>query len=158
VTRAGRIGLLAGGDEIALVGPFTPSRAGSELAKLLGDAPAGPLPPKDVQAVLDAHEKVRDGVRSGALHSAHDIAEGGLAVAIAECCLAGGIGATVELDMDLFGECPGCAFVVSGAGLSDAGFDVIGRVGGDSLEIAGRLKVGLAELREVWEGGLSRFV
>ena len=33
----------------------------------------------------------------GALASAHDIAEGGLAVALAECCLAGGIGARVEL-------------------------------------------------------------
>ena len=72
----------------------------------------------DVQAVRDAHEAVRDGVRSGALHNAHDIAEGGLAVAIAECCIAGGIGASVELpaDLELFGEAPGRAFVVSGPG------------------------------------------
>ena len=37
-------------------------------------------------------------MRRGLLASAHDIAEGGLAVALAECCLAGGIGAEVELD------------------------------------------------------------
>ena len=36
-------------------------------------------------------------VRAGALRSAHDVAEGGLAVALAECCLAGGVGARVDL-------------------------------------------------------------
>ncbi len=38
------------------------------------------------------------GVRAGVLSSAHDIAEGGLAVALAECCLAGDRGATIALD------------------------------------------------------------
>ena len=40
---------------------------------------------------------IRDAVRAGALSSAHDIAEGGLATALAECCLAGGLGAEVVL-------------------------------------------------------------
>ena len=39
---------------------------------------------------------VREAVRAGALRSAHDIAEGGLAVALAECCIAGGLGAAVD--------------------------------------------------------------
>jgi len=152
--RSGRLGFLHEGDAIALVGPFMPTLAGSELSKLRGETPAGPLPPKDMQAVRDAQAKVRSGVRSGALHSAHDVAEGGLAVALAESCLAGGIGATVELP-DLFGECPGTGFVVSGPVEALAGFEIIGGVGGDALEVVGQLRVGLSELRAARETGLT---
>jgi phosphoribosylformylglycinamidine synthase II len=152
-SRPGRLGFAREGDQIALVGVFEPSRAGSELAKLQGQAPAGPLPFTDEQAVRDAHDQVRDAVRAGALHSAHDVAEGGLAVALAECCIAGGIGARVEVEVDLFGEAPGRAFIVSGPDLE--GWNVIGRVGGDELEIAGRLKLAVSDMREVWASGLE---
>ncbi len=94
--RAGRLGFATEGDVIALVGDFAPAAAGSELAKLRGEAIAGPLPSLDQQAVRDAHETVRVMVSSAALRSAHDIAEGGIAVALAECCIAGRIGATVD--------------------------------------------------------------
>ncbi len=155
-SKAGGLGFVREGDVIALVGAFEPSLAGSELAKLRGETPSGPLPSLYDGPARDAHSAVRDGVRSGALHSAHDIAEGGLAVALAECCLASGIGAEVELaeDFELFGEAPGRAFVVSGPSEELARFQVIGRVGGDSLEIAGRLKVALSGLRAARDGGL----
>ncbi len=52
----------------------------------------------DIAAVRSAQFAVRGAVRVGGLSSAHDIAEGGLAVALAECCLAGGLGAEVRLD------------------------------------------------------------
>jgi len=151
--RAGRLGFAQEGDEIAIVGSFAPARAGSELAKLEGEPPVGPLPFKEVQAVRDAHGAVRDGIRAGALHSAHDIAEGGLAVALAECCIAGGIGAKVATDVDLFGEDLGSAFVVSGPRLE--GLEVIGRVGGGQLEIEGRLALAVSALREARAGGLA---
>jgi phosphoribosylformylglycinamidine synthase len=106
-------------------------------------------------AVRDAHEAVRDGIRTGALHNAHDIAEGGVASALAECCLAGGIGATVSVDLELFGEAPGRAFVVSGPEEALAEWTVIGRVGGDELEISGQLKLPISTLREAWEVGLG---
>ena len=47
----------------------------------------------DLGELRALHAAVRQAVRSGALRSAHDVAEGGLAVALAECCLAGGLGA-----------------------------------------------------------------
>jgi phosphoribosylformylglycinamidine synthase len=156
--RAGRLGFVREGDAIALVGRFEPSRVGSEVAKLRGEAVAGALPPVDRQAVRDAHEDVRKLVRSRALHNAHDIAEGGLAVALAECCIAGGIGARVEAAVDLFGEAPGRAFVVSGPEEALAGLRIIGRVGGEELEIVGRLTVGVEQLRSVWSHGLTTFV
>jgi phosphoribosylformylglycinamidine synthase subunit PurL len=103
VRRAGRLGFARAGDAIAIVGPFEPSLEASELAKLWGWRLPDGLPPIDVAAVAGAQAAIRDAVRSGALSSAHDIAEGGVAVALAECCLAGEVGARVSLDMDLFG-------------------------------------------------------
>ena len=103
---AGRLGFLRAGDQIALVGPFRPSLAASELAKLLGQPLPDGLDRLDLDAVLAAHAAVRDAVRAGALSSAHDIAEGGLAVALAECCLAGSLGAQVELGEDLWEVLP----------------------------------------------------
>jgi len=128
--RAGRLGFARAGDTIALVGRFAPSPAASELSKLRGHALPDELPEIDVAAVRSAQFAVRGAVREGGLSSAHDIAEGGLAVALAECCLAGQLGAAVQLeslvsggggdDDDgedfmriLFGEAPG-GFVVSG--------------------------------------------
>ncbi len=97
VAKAGGLGFVREGDAIALVGPFSPSLSASELAKLRGEPLPLQLPPADLTAVLAAIEAVREAVRSGLLSSAHDVAEGGLAVALAECCLAGDVGARVDL-------------------------------------------------------------
>jgi phosphoribosylformylglycinamidine synthase len=104
--RAGRLGFQRAGDHIALLGPFRPSLAASELAKLLGEPLPDGLPAVDLDAVRGAQIAVREAVRAGTLSSAHDIAEGGLAVALAECCLAGSIGAEVELGQDLWAAIP----------------------------------------------------
>jgi phosphoribosylformylglycinamidine synthase len=160
-SRAGRLGFLRPGDAIGLVGPFAPSLAGSELAKLRGRPPTGPLPPVKATAVRDAHEAVRGGIRTEALHNAHDISEGGVAVALAECCVAGGVGARVELPegLELFGEAPGTGFVVSGAHEAVAAMGtVIGQVGGPALEIVGQLSVAVSELAAARDQGLAEFV
>jgi phosphoribosylformylglycinamidine synthase II len=158
--RAGRLAFAREGDAIALVGPFAPSLTGSELAKLLGDPPAGTLPSVDPPLVREAHQAVRDGVRSGAFRSAHDIAEGGIAVALAECCIAGGIGARVELPeyLHLFAEAPGQGFIVSGSAEALAEHPIIGRLGGSELEIAGELKLAVSELESARNGGLAELV
>jgi phosphoribosylformylglycinamidine synthase len=165
---AGRAGFATAGDRVALVGPFRPDLHGSELAKLGGTELPRRLPDFDVPAIRAAQSLVRDAVRAGLLASAHDIAEGGLAVALAESCLAGGLGARIDLDVSeltpghskllaaLFGESPG-GFVVSGSeqSLRSLGGAVavrlIGTVAGSALEIATgdeRLSVTLAELAE----------
>ncbi len=160
VRRAGRLGFAREGDAIALVGAFAPSPLASELAKLQGRPLPTELPELDLPAALAAIEVVRDAVRAGALSSAHDIAEGGLAVALAECCLAGGIGAQVSMqpqDVDierlLFGEASG-GFLLSGPEqalrkLTGVLVQIIGHVGGQSLRIAAgetALEATLAEM------------
>jgi len=114
--RAGRLGFQRAGDRVALLGPFSPSLSASELSKLHGAELPDGLPAFDLHAVAAAQAAVRAGVQSGLLSSAHDIAEGGLAVGLAECCLAGGLGAHVTLadasTEQLFGEAPG-GFILS---------------------------------------------
>ena len=85
-------------------------------------------------------------MRGGGLPTAHDVSEGGLACALAECCIAGGIGARVALDPGeaaLFGEGPGGVIVAGPREVVEAleGALVIGEVGGESLEIEGALSV-----------------
>ena len=99
VHRAGRLGFARAGDSIGLVGPFRPSLAAAELAKLRGEPLPDGLPEVDLPAAQAAQAAVREAVAAGLLASAHDIAEGGLAVALAECCLVGSTGATVELPL-----------------------------------------------------------
>jgi phosphoribosylformylglycinamidine synthase len=149
---APRSGFCAEGDAIAVCGAFSPAHDASELAKLRGEPLPNGLPEPDLAAVTVAHVGVREAARAGFLASAHDIAEGGVLVAIAECCLLGGIGATVDISQwEPFAEGPG-GFVVTGAGAdleSLPGATIVGTVGGDAL-IAGEDAWPLAELREAW--------
>jgi phosphoribosylformylglycinamidine synthase len=161
--RAGRLGFAREGDAIALITAesWAPSLAASELSKLRGEPIAGPLPSADLGELKALHAAVRQAVRVGALSSAHDVAEGGVATALAESCLAGELGAAVhglESEEDLFGEGPG-AFLVSGPAASLRAFGsaarVIGEVGGATLRIEGVLEIGLIELARSHEHGLS---
>ena len=161
--RAGRSGFLRAGDAVGFAGPFRPRLGGSELAKLRGEElPAG-LEPIDIAALRAAQEAIRDAVRSGDLCSAHDVAEGGFLVAVAESCLAGDVGCVLDLgptdDLEriLFGESPGAGFVVSGSkeALRRLGervdLDVFGTVAGDALDVTSgdeRIVATLDELRD----------
>lgn len=178
--RAGRLGFAEAGDAIAVVRAASPSLPASELAKLRGEPLPDGLPERDVQALRAAIELVRDAVRRGDVRSAHDVAEGGLAVALSEAALAGGLGATIDLtqvggstcqgkplDEQLFGEAPG-TFVLSGSrellerlaapdGVALA-VSIVGEVGGETLSIAhagGTLEWTLDELRTPRERGLA---
>ncbi len=168
--RAPGLGFAAG-DVVALVGPFAPSLAGSELAKQRGDLGPG-LPALPTDLVRAAIELVREGVRAGRLTSAHDVSDGGLACALAECAIAGGVGVRADLDpmvelrgmsgeSCLFGEGPG-GFVVAGeraaiedlaAAIGEAGAVVIGEAGGDRIEVSAaeaEIAADLADAERAW--------
>ena len=140
---------------------FEPALDGSELEKLRGGL-AGSLPPLDLAAHADALVRVRAAVRSGELPTAHDISEGGLACALAECCVAGGTRRVVSLSeasasaAELFGEGPGGVIVAGPPHVieSPRGAVVIGEVRGERLEIDGALSVPVAELRTAYEDAI----
>jgi len=159
--RAGRLGFASEGDAIALVGSLdSAAAAGSELAKLRGETVGGPLPRLDGVAAAEAHQRVRLLVNSGALNSAHDVSEGGLAVAIAESCIAGEVGARVTLPAGLnpFAEAPGRAFLVSGPEAALTGLPIIGRVGGDELKIDGLVDIAVSVMRDRRARGLAQYL
>jgi phosphoribosylformylglycinamidine synthase len=87
-TRAGLV--------VALAGRFRPSLAGSELEKLRGGLSDG-LPPVDLDAHAAAFAVIREAVRSGLVAAAHDVAEGGLGVALAEMAIPARIGVRADL-------------------------------------------------------------
>jgi phosphoribosylformylglycinamidine synthase subunit PurL len=161
------------GDHIALVGPFAPSLAGSELAKLRGELGNG-LPGNAIEPVALALALIRELVRDGAVRATHDIGDGGLACAVAEMAIGGGVGARLDLDplielrgcsgdTALFGEGPG-GFLIAAAGeeldalgelASNPGVDLLrlGRAEGEQLDIsAGEadLSVPLASAESAW--------
>ena len=156
------------GDAIALLGPFEPSLQGSELAKLRGELDAG-LSQPDVAAVARACATVREGVRSGKIASAHDVSDGGLACALAECAIGAGLGCQVDLqhlrergcspEEALFGEGSG-GFLLSGErekleALAGDGVEVLllGKVSGDAIEVAAgdrSLSLGLDVAGSAW--------
>ncbi len=163
-------GFVREGDAIAVCGPFEPSLSGSELAKQRGALEKG-LPTPDVAAVATTCAAVREAARGGRLSSAHDISDGGLACALAECSIGGGLGCRVDLaplpergasfEEALFGEGSG-GFVVSGepdALQSLAGAVLIGEVAGDRIEISGdgSLNLPVAAAASAWRSLGDRF-
>ncbi len=52
----------------------------------------------DFQLERRVQEACRQGIRQGWVNSAHDCAEGGIAVALAECCISGKLGAEINLE------------------------------------------------------------
>jgi phosphoribosylformylglycinamidine (FGAM) synthase-like enzyme len=153
----------AAGDAIGLLGPFAPTLHGTELAKQRGELDAG-LPEPNLASVAAACRIVRDGVRAGKVASAHDVSDGGLACALAEAAIGGGVGCRADLqdlrergcspEEALFGEGAG-GFLLSGerAALEELGAHIIGTVGGTKIEIAAgdrSLIVGLTDAAEAW--------
>jgi phosphoribosylformylglycinamidine synthase subunit PurL len=149
------------GHAIALVGPFEPSLAGSELEKLRGGL-ARSLPRVDLGAHARALASVREAARSGSLATVHDVSDGGLACALAECCIEGRIGARVTLAAAgaeaLFGEGPGGAVIAGPREAVEAveGARVIGEVGGTALEVDGELSLTLEQMTDAFEGAIPR--
>ncbi len=173
--RAAGTAFAGDGHAIALAGPFAPSLAGSELAKLRGELSLG-LPGVEIAAVGAAIAALREAVRSGAIASAHDVSDGGLACGLAESAIAGGLACRIDLDplveerggsgeTALFGEGPG-GFVISGEraeleALASEALPVllIGEVGGQTVEIEAAeqsLSVPLADAERAWRSLAQR--
>jgi phosphoribosylformylglycinamidine synthase len=168
------------GDVVALVGTLQGEVGGSEyLASEFGKE-AGRPPALDLAKEKAVQETVRRAVREGLLSSAHDCSDGGLAVALAECCMMhdapadgstpGYVGAAIRVpfparkDFVLFGE-DASRIVVSLPNTNarrfnelaqECGAPVIrlGVVGGDRLEIEGAVSVPVADLAKAWRDGI----
>ena len=158
------------GHEIALLGVCTGEAGGSEYLKAIFDKTAGMPPRLDMDREKAVQAAVREMVRQQVVASAHDCAEGGIAVALAECSLQGGLGAKVQvpgearMDLRLFAEDPSRVIVSYDpsqraeveriAKEAGAPLTVLGTVGGDSLAIEGAFDVKVAEMEKAFRCAL----
>jgi phosphoribosylformylglycinamidine synthase subunit PurL len=169
------------GDRIALLGPDTVSLGGSEWLWARHRRVAGRLAPLDLAVERAVQEACRAAIGARLLGSAHDCAEGGLAVTLAEACVTGPrrLGAEVALgpargpaDLMLFGEGPSRVLVSVKVARAQhfeqlmkefrVTWRFIGRVGGDRLRIRtderSLVDLELDRISGAWRGGFERHV
>ncbi|HSP94929.1 MAG TPA: phosphoribosylformylglycinamidine synthase subunit PurL [Thermoanaerobaculia bacterium] len=176
VGRHVRLPFARKGDTIALLGRTRDELGGSEFLRVIRGRDEGPCPEVDLAAEKRLIELLARLAEQGRLASAHDLSDGGLAVALAECAMSSGVGAEVALDSTLrpsallFGETAGRVLVAFGpdeeaAIRSEAErltvpFELAGRTGGERLRIATGGKVLLDEsvgaLKEIWANSFTR--
>ena len=125
IHRVCRSGWQEEGDWIYLLGRIDRATLGSsEYLAALHNLVAGAPPRVDFELERQVQATCRMGIRQGWIRSAHDCAEGGLTVALAEACLGRGFGASISLpsvtsrrwDEWLFGEVTACILVSISAG------------------------------------------
>ena len=88
--------LAEAGNTLLIVGDTDVEFAGSHLDKVRG-APNQPgVAPAPVPDAPATYRRLHAAIRAGLVESCHDVSEGGLAVAIAEMCIAGRLGATID--------------------------------------------------------------
>ena len=147
--------------------------SGSEYLELVHGLVAG-VPWIDLELETAVQQVCRELIRARVVKSAHDCSDGGLAVALAECCIQGGTGfyggptVSGRWDAALFGEQQSRIIVsVAGTKVADlqgacvaAGvpWTSLGRTGGDSMRVNGLIDIALAELDDAWRYGLERAV
>jgi phosphoribosylformylglycinamidine synthase len=162
------------GDVVVLLGETADELGGSEYLSVVHGVIAGAPPVMVIEEELAIHGALLDAIEAGLIKSAHDCSEGGVAVALAESAIAGGIGASVALDDDLdavaslFSETQGRIVVTCTEADAEAltdlffthevPFSVIGEVGGDRLVVEDKLGVPLSVLRDAWVPTLERLV
>jgi len=166
-------GLRAEGDFVMLVGSSHNDLGGSEYLMLEHGMVAGRPPALDLTRERAVQRLVLTAAENGLLHSAHDCAEGGMLVALAESCLLGGIGvrcpglrpeSPLRMDAAFFGESPS-RFIVSLpsrampelqslARRHHVEISLLGLTGGDSIEFEGQFRLSLDVIRQAWEGAL----
>lgn len=96
------------GDIIYLLGETKPEFGGSELQKMVEGEITGKAPTLDLSEEKKRQEELLAAIKAGLVQSAHDVAEGGLSVALAESMTSGTVGANVtvtgEVTAALFAE------------------------------------------------------
>jgi phosphoribosylformylglycinamidine synthase II len=166
----GDLVFLAGADRLG------PNLGGSLYLKEVHGRVAGTPPPVDLGHEKRLQEFLRAAARESSAVSAHDLAEGGYACALAECCITrpdGPVGvkaanpfpSTLRADFAMFAECQGAVLVSCRPAKRDALLDAarrfritmmeLGIVGGEHIDIEGVAKVRATDLLEGWREGFA---
>ena len=168
VTKRLAAGFGTDGAEVVLLGRTSEEFGGSAWAGVVHQHLGGLPPAVDLDAERQLAILVTAAASAGVLASAHDLSDGGLAIALAEACLYGGRGCAVALRgdafTDLFSESAARALVsvVPGREREFAALaeehgvpaTVLGVTTGDALTVEGVFEVPLTALEQAWTGTL----
>jgi len=162
------------GDLVALLGETKDELGGSEYLKVIHGKVAGSPPSIDWDAEKGLIRCLTRAAEANLLSSAHDLSEGGLAVALSESVIQGGTGAGVKLAGDLplhvllFSESQSRALVSLEPGKLEAlkeiaarlgvPLEVIGRTGGDNLEVEGAFSIPLEKMTDIYMNSLEKMI
>jgi len=164
VSKHVRVAFRRAGDLVAVLGATRDELGASEFLRTVRGRDEGPCPEVDLDAEKRLVDLLATLAERGLVASAHDVSDGGLACAIAESAIAGGIGCEVNVEHlrergaqpeeALFGEGPG-GFLVSGdrAALEELGATLLGEIGGEQVSIGAgdrSLSLSLAEAERAW--------
>ncbi|KQT79974.1 phosphoribosylformylglycinamidine synthase [Methylobacterium sp. Leaf465] len=175
VTRHATLDLKRAGDVLVLIGETAGWLGQSVYLSVIAGREEGAPPPVDLAVERRNGDFVRGLITSGLVDTVHDLSDGGLAVALAEMAMAGGIGAALpEVPQGLathaylFGEdqaryllavdpetAPDLLYSASAQGIPAA---VIGVTGNDHLTLPHGETISLATLRETHEGWLPAYM
>jgi len=160
------------GDRILLFGEDRMEFGGSAYLRWLHGIEKGRPPAVDLDAEARLARLLRALIGQALIHTAHDLAEGGLAVALAEATFGAGLGARLDVALAptaLFSETQARAVVACAPQYLDRVLEAaaaqgvpareVGETGGERLEIGfdgGRLVADVAELRSAWSTALPR--
>ncbi|WP_018753698.1 phosphoribosylformylglycinamidine synthase subunit PurL [Paenibacillus sanguinis] len=164
-------GFKAEGDVVFLLGETKAELGGSEFQSVIHGLVEGRPPQLDLAIEKKLLDAVLAAIQGGMVHSAHDLSDGGLGVALAECCISGSLGARVDLtselraDVLLFSESQSRILLSAAPEQADAlqqliegkGVPVarIGQVGGAELSISVNETPALSrpveQLKRTWE-------
>ena len=165
-------GFVDEGDFIILLGNLGGCVGGSEYLNLIHGRVEGDVPNIDLEYEKMVQDSVLEGIRQGVIKSAHDISDGGLAIALAECCMAGGnnLGANIVIsrkirdDELLFGETQSAIIVTISesdlmrieevSGKFQIPCETIGKVSGNSLSINSFFDITVSKLKNIYESAL----
>ncbi|MEU7690986.1 phosphoribosylformylglycinamidine synthase subunit PurL [Microbispora hainanensis] len=171
VAQRVRQGFTAPDLRVLLLGETREEFGGSEWAHVAHGHLGGLPPQADLEAERGLAAVLTEAAARGLLEGSHDLSDGGLAVALAESCLAQGVGCTVTLPgedafVELFSESAARALVCVRPEAFDAFADLcaryevpcsgLGVTGGSALTVEGVLEVPVEELREVHASALPR--
>jgi len=174
VSKAPGMAFKTKGDVVFLLGETAAELGGSEYLKVVHSKVAGTPPAIDLEHESVLRELLVQAIEAELIASAHDCSEGGVAIALAESCIGGGIGADVHLPdelpgaISLFSETQGRvvvsvpeqvveAFEQLAVGLG-VPYAVIGTVAGDELRIEGVAPVAMSVMVDVWGDSLEKAV
>jgi phosphoribosylformylglycinamidine synthase len=170
-----RPGFTEDGLAIYLLGATGPEVGGSEFAEVVLGKVSGRPPALDLEAESALHRLLAELSRMDAVSSCHDLSDGGLAIALAESAIAGGVGFQVVLPasdlnawLALFSESASRAVVTAARGrwkdvetvAAAEGVPIarLGLTGGGRLRFQGLFEIDLSDAVVVYEGAIPRLM